>query len=63
VLLGIDTGYAKDYDHVGMIIDKRAQQEVWPLIANWIAKEVNVKPQIKPVKNSIATNKIKSIES
>jgi len=50
VLLSVDTGYAKDYDHVGMIIDKSAQEEVWPLIANWITTEVNIKAPIKPVK-------------
>jgi len=52
VLLSTEAGYAKDYDHVGMIIDKSAQQEVWPLIDRWIAAEVNVKKQIKSIKKS-----------
>ena len=36
ILLGVDEGFAKDYDHVGMVIDKSAQQEVWPLILSWL---------------------------
>jgi len=36
ILLGVEEGYAKDYDHVGMVIDKSAQQEVWPLILSWL---------------------------
>ncbi|GAB6098099.1 alpha/beta fold hydrolase [Desulfatiferula olefinivorans] len=39
ILLGEEEGFAKDYDHVGMVIDKMAQKEVWPLILEWLNKK------------------------
>ncbi|EDY86494.1 esterase/lipase/thioesterase family protein [gamma proteobacterium HTCC5015] len=36
VLLGKAHGHRQDYDHVGMVISKDAQQEVWPMIIQWM---------------------------
>ena len=38
VLLGRKHGFAKDYDHIGMIVSKEAAREVWPLLADWMDK-------------------------
>lgn len=35
VLLGREYGHLRDYDHVGMVVSKDAQQEVWPLLRKW----------------------------
>jgi len=42
VLLGIENGFAQDYDHVGMVITKDAQNEVWPLIGEWISRRFSM---------------------
>lgn len=34
ILLGRLNGFLTDYDHVGMIISRESQSEIWPLIAN-----------------------------
>ncbi|CAE6922699.1 Esterase/lipase/thioesterase family protein [Pseudomonas marincola] len=31
-------GYATDYGHIEMLVSKTAQQEVWPLLRNWITQ-------------------------
>jgi pimeloyl-ACP methyl ester carboxylesterase len=36
ILLGVAHGSAKDYDHVGMLIDPAAHAEVWPRILQWV---------------------------
>lgn len=36
LLLGKAQGHAEDYSHAGMVISKPAQQEVWPLLAQWL---------------------------
>ncbi|MFZ5571320.1 MAG: alpha/beta fold hydrolase [Thermodesulfobacteriota bacterium] len=36
VVLGIKEGFRKDYDHVGMVVSKEAQVEVWPKVASWL---------------------------
>lgn len=36
ILLGKKNGFRKDYDHIGMIVSKEAQDEVWPLTAGKI---------------------------
>ena len=38
VLLARKNGHAQDYDHVGMVVSKDAQAEVWPLILEWTDK-------------------------
>ena len=35
--LGKAQGFSKDYDHVGMVVSRAAQKEVWPVVAQWIA--------------------------
>jgi predicted alpha/beta hydrolase len=35
-ILGKKHGFSKDYDHIGMIVSKEAQAEIWPLIAGQI---------------------------
>ncbi|MFC3093208.1 alpha/beta fold hydrolase [Alteromonas sediminis] len=37
-LLGKAYGHRKDYDHVGMLVSKEAQQEVWPMVLAWLDK-------------------------
>ncbi|MFE8072268.1 alpha/beta fold hydrolase [Marinobacteraceae bacterium S3BR75-40.1] len=39
VLLGKEQGYARDYSHVGMVVDKAAQEEVWPLLLDWLEQQ------------------------
>tara|TARA_B100002052_G_scaffold27576_1_gene21271 strand:+ start:3762 stop:4628 length:867 start_codon:yes stop_codon:yes gene_type:complete len=34
---GVAHGYARDYDHPGIVISKDAQREIWPLIGDWLA--------------------------
>lgn len=36
VLLARAEGFSTDYDHVGMVVSKAAQAEVWPRIAAWL---------------------------
>ena len=36
LVAGIDTGYAEDYDHAGLVVSKHAQQEIWPLLTEWM---------------------------
>jgi pimeloyl-ACP methyl ester carboxylesterase len=36
IILGRNFRFSKDYDHVGMIVSKEAQREVWPDVAGWI---------------------------
>lgn len=36
IILGKQHGFSKDYDHVGMVVSKEAQMEVWPKIAGWM---------------------------
>lgn len=37
-LLGKKGGFLKDYDHIGMVVSKESQAEIWPLVAKWIKK-------------------------
>jgi pimeloyl-ACP methyl ester carboxylesterase len=36
IILGRNYRFSKDYDHVGMIVSKEAQAEVWPDVAGWM---------------------------
>ena len=36
VQLGKAQGHRRDYDHVGMLISKDAQEEVWPMLTGWM---------------------------
>lgn len=38
VKLGKKYGYSKDFDHVGMVVSKDAQREVWPVLFEWLSK-------------------------
>jgi pimeloyl-ACP methyl ester carboxylesterase len=40
MVLGKDAGFSKDYDHVGMVVSKEAQQEVWPDLAGWLKDRI-----------------------
>jgi len=40
-LLGKKTGFLKDYDHIGMVVSKESQTEIWPLVANWLTSKKN----------------------
>lgn len=40
LVLGKDTGFSKDYDHVGMVVSKEAQAEVWPDLAGWLKDRI-----------------------
>lgn len=40
VHLGKHNGHRRDYDHVGMMISKDAQQEVWPMVKNWLDGQI-----------------------
>jgi pimeloyl-ACP methyl ester carboxylesterase len=40
MVLGKDTGFTKDYDHVGMVVSKEAQEEVWPDLAGWLKDRI-----------------------
>ena len=40
MVLGKDTGFSKDYDHVGMVVSKAAQEEVWPDLAGWLKDRI-----------------------
>ncbi len=42
LVLGKAGGFAKDYDHVGMVVSKEAQVEVWPRISQWIKERENL---------------------
>jgi oxygen-independent coproporphyrinogen III oxidase len=34
-------GYGEDYSHARIITSRRAQQEIWPIISEWLAKRAN----------------------
>jgi predicted alpha/beta hydrolase len=34
---GRDTGFSRDYGHVELIVSREARQEIWPLLADWLA--------------------------
>ena len=36
LILGRDTGYTEDFDHVQMLVSRAAQAQVWPQIADWL---------------------------
>jgi hypothetical protein len=36
IILGRNYRFSKDYDHVGMVVSKEAQAEVWPDVAGWM---------------------------
>jgi pimeloyl-ACP methyl ester carboxylesterase len=40
MVLGKDTGFSKDYDHVGMVVSREAQQEAWPDLAGWLKDRI-----------------------
>jgi len=40
MVLGKDTGFSKNYDHVGMVVSKEAQKEVWPDLAGWLKDRI-----------------------
>jgi len=40
MVLGKDTGFSKNYDHVGMVVSREAQHEVWPDVAGWLRDRV-----------------------
>ncbi|MBW1897470.1 MAG: alpha/beta hydrolase [Deltaproteobacteria bacterium] len=40
-LLGKKNGFLKDYDHIGMVVSKESQTEIWPMVTNWLTSEIN----------------------
>jgi len=40
MVLSKDAGFSKDYDHVGMVVSKEAQEEVWPDLAGWLKDRI-----------------------
>lgn len=40
MVLGKDNGFSKDYDHVGMVVSKEAQEEVWPDLVGWLKDRI-----------------------
>ncbi len=36
ILLGKKEGFLKDYDHIGMVVSKEAQAEIWPRVVKWL---------------------------
>lgn len=36
IVLGKNYRFSKDYDHVGMVVSREAQSEVWPDVAGWM---------------------------
>lgn len=34
--LGREQGFSEDFDHVRMLVSQQAQQQVWPLLADWL---------------------------
>jgi hypothetical protein len=36
VAAGVQTGFARDYDHAGIVVSKPAQEEIWPLVTRWL---------------------------
>lgn len=40
MVLGKDTGFSKNYDHIGMVVSKEAQEEVWPDLAGWLKDRI-----------------------
>lgn len=36
VVLGTQTGFSMDYDHVGMVVSRTAREEVWPYVTMWL---------------------------
>jgi poly(3-hydroxyalkanoate) synthetase len=40
MVLGKDAGFSKDYDHVGMVVSKEAQEEVWPDLSGWLKDRI-----------------------
>ena len=38
VLAGTGTGFARDYDHVGIVVSREARDEVWPLMLAWLGE-------------------------
>jgi hypothetical protein len=40
MVLGKDSGFSKDYDHIGMVVSKEAQKEVWPDLSGWLKDRI-----------------------
>lgn len=41
VLCAKSEGYGEDYSHARIITSRRAQQEIWPIISEWLVKRAN----------------------
>ncbi len=37
---GRKTGFLEDYDHPGIVVSKPAQQEIWPLVLDWLIHRI-----------------------
>ncbi|MCC5858130.1 MAG: alpha/beta fold hydrolase [Ectothiorhodospiraceae bacterium] len=37
---GRKTGFLQDYDHPGIVVSKPAQQEIWPLVLDWLVHRI-----------------------
>src|SRR5690606_18572030 len=38
VIAGTETGMSRDYGHGGMVLARSAREDIWPLIASWLAQ-------------------------
>jgi predicted alpha/beta hydrolase len=36
ILAGVETGFARDYDHVSLLVSRDARSEIWPLMLAWL---------------------------
>lgn len=37
LLLGVSSGFSKDYAHIDMVVSLEAEQEVWPKVSRWLS--------------------------
>ncbi len=36
IAAGLRNGFGEDYDHAGIVVSKGAQQEIWPIVSEWL---------------------------
>lgn len=47
IAAGRKTGFLEDYDHPGIVVSKPAQQEIWPLVLDWLIHRIPANREIR----------------
>lgn len=51
--LGVASGFSNDFGHIDMLVSRAAQQEVWPLLAQWLEGGPLSLPDVSPTQAKV----------